>query len=63
MAIFVSAPQVYAYIATINKEPLIVMMKGSESGGYLLSHGIPQCSTIGDAVSLSFRATIGRTRL
>ena len=30
------------------------MMKGSESGGYLLSHNIPQCSTIGDALSASF---------
>ena len=30
----------------INKEPLIVMMKGSENGGYLLSH---DCSTIGVA--------------
>ena len=27
-------------------------LRGSESGGYLLSHNIPQCSTIGDAVSL-----------
>ena len=30
----------------INKEPLIVMMKGSENGGYLLSH---KRSTIGVA--------------
>ena len=28
-------------------------LRGSQSGGYLLSHNIPQCSTIGDAVSLS----------
>ncbi len=27
-------------------------LRGSQSGGYLLSHNIPQCSTIGDAVSL-----------
>ena len=26
-------------------------LRGSRSGGYLLSHNIPQCSTIGDAVS------------
>ena len=25
-------------------------LRGSQSGGYLLSHNIPQCSTIGDAV-------------
>ena len=24
-------------------------LRGSQSGGYLLSHNIPQCSTIGDA--------------
>ena len=30
------------YKATTYKEPLIVMMKGSESGGYLLSHNAVQ---------------------
>ena len=34
------------------KNPGIFRYRGSESGGYLLSHNIPQCSTIGDAVSL-----------
>ena len=29
-------------------------LRGSQSGGYLLSHNIPQCSTIGDALSASF---------
>ena len=29
-----------------------IYLTALESGGYLLSHNIPQCSTIGDAVSL-----------
>ena len=37
MAIFVSAPQVYAYIATKTKKPGILRYRASESGGYLLS--------------------------
>ena len=36
----------------IRKESLS-KLRLSQSGGYLLSHNIPQCSTIGDAVSLS----------
>ena len=34
------------------KEPPRRISEVLESGGYLLSHNIPQCSTIGDAVSL-----------
>ena len=30
----------------------VISPRSLESGGYLLSHNIPQCSTIGDAVSL-----------
>ncbi len=30
----------------------MISPRSLESGGYLLSHNIPQCSTIGDAVSL-----------
>ena len=36
----------FSFFHFIYKEPLIVMMKGSENGGYLLSH---KRSTIGDA--------------
>ena len=36
------ASQSVGSIATINKEPLIGLMKGSESGGYLLSHNAVQ---------------------
>ena len=42
-------------------------LRGSQSGGYLLSHNIPQCSTIGDAVSLPcalapLRSALSRAR-
>ena len=36
-------------------------LRGSQSGGYLLSHNIPQCSTIGDAVSLPCALSAARS--
>ena len=38
-------------------------LRGSQSGGYLLSHNIPQCSTIGDAVSLPCTLSAARAPL
>jgi hypothetical protein len=38
-------------------------LRGSQSGGYLLSHNIPQCSTIGDAVSLPCALSAARAPL
>ena len=35
-----------------HKKESLSKLRLSQSGGYLLSHNIPQCSTIGDAVSL-----------
>ena len=48
-AIFIS-DKIYIYKERTPKTNL----RGSQSGGYLLSHNIPQCSTIGDAVSLRY---------
>ena len=44
------ASQSVGSIATINKEPLIGLMKGSESGGYLLSHNAVQYHRVPSAM-------------
>ena len=47
-----SAYRLHRRTCYTKKEPPETNLRGSQSGGYLLSHNIPQCSTIGDAVSL-----------